>query len=291
MISDLSQSTFLANSLDLVTSNLQQIQQQLATGKRVNVPSDDPVAYAQASALDAQQSAVSNDSTLGSQIQGRLNTMDGAFTSATNAINSAIQTATQGASGTISASQMTTLATQAQGALQELISAGNQQYLNAYVFGGDQSLSTPFSSTGAYSGDSGSNSVTFSNGTTVQLSYDGQAIFGDNTSGAIGAMVSLINALESGNQAAVSAALPQLQTALQQVANAQAALGNGLATVNNVVSNANSEVTSLTTASGNLTDADLASLAAQESETQLQQQALVSVESDLAKESLVNVLA
>ena len=291
MISDLSQSNFLANALNLVTSNLQQIQEQLATGKRVSVPSDDPVAYAEASALNAEQSAASNDSTLGSQIQGRLNTMDGAFTSAVNAINSAIQTATQGASGTVNASQMATLATQAQGTLQELIAAGNQQYLNAYVFGGNQSLNAPFSGAGAYSGDTGSNSVTFSNGTAVQLSSDGQAIFGDNTSGAIGAIVNLVSALQSGNEAAVSATLPQLQTALQQVATAQAALGNGLAMVNNIVNNANSEVTSLTTASGNLVDADVASLAAQESELQLQQQALVSVESGLAKESLVDVLA
>jgi len=291
MISDLSQFNSLANSLDLVSSNLQQVQQQVATGKRVNVPSDDPVAYAQASSLNTQQSAVSNDASLGTQIQGRLNTINGAFTAATNVINSAIATATQGADGSVSTSQMAELATQVQGGLQQLLSAGNQQYLNAYVFGGNQSLSTPFSSAGAYSGDSGSNSVTFSNGVTAQLSFDGQAIFGDNTGGAIGTILNLVTALQTGNKAAVSAALPQLQTALQTVANAQATLGASLDTVNGVVSNANSQVTSLTGAISNLTDADIAAMSTKESEDQLQQEALVSLASDLAKTPLVNVTA
>ena len=291
MISDLSRFNSLANSLDLVSSNLQQVQQQLATGKRVNAPSDDPVAYAQAASLAAEESAASNDSSLGTQIQSRLNTINGAFTAAINAISSAITTATQGADGTISASQMAALATQVQGTLQQLVSAANQQYMNAYVFAGNQSLTVPFSTAGAYSGDSGGNSLTFSNGVTAQISFDGREIFGDNTGGAIGAMQNLVNALRTGNQAAVSATLPQLQTALETVANAQATLGASLNTVNGVVSNANSQVISLTSAISTLTDADIAAMSTNESQDQLQQEALVSLASNLAKTPLVNVTA
>jgi flagellar hook-associated protein 3 FlgL len=291
MISDLSQFNSLGSALDRVTSNLQQIQQQLATGKRVNAPSDDPAAYATASSLNAEQSAASNDAALGAQIQGRLTTMDGAFATAANAINSAITTATQGADATVNASQMATLATQVQGALQQLVSAANQRYLNAYVFAGNQSLNAPFSGAGAYSGDSGGNSVTFSNGVTAQLSFDGKAIFGDNTGGAIGAMLNLVSALQSGNKAAVSAVLPQLQTALQVISSARATLGTGLATINGVVSDANSQVTSLTGAISKLTDLDVATAVAKENQAQLQQQARVSLASEMAKKPLVNVLA
>ena len=62
-------------------------------------------------------------------------------------------------------------------------------------------------------------------------------------------------------------------------------------TVNGVVSDANSQVTALTGAISNLTDLDAATAVAKENQAQLQQQALVSLASEMAKTPLVNVLA
>jgi flagellar hook-associated protein 3 FlgL len=290
-VSDLSLFTSTAFGLDNTTSNLQQVEQQVATGKRVNQPSDDPTAYASADILSAQASALSNDNLLGQQVQAQLSTADNALSGVATSIDSAISIATEGSSGTVTSSQMTSLASQVESVLQQVIGAANSQYGGSYLFAGNQIESPPYDSTGNYSGNSGTNSVTFSNGTSVQTNFDGSSIFGDSTSGLIGTLTSLASALNTGNQSAVAAALPQLQDALTTIASARGNLGAGMNMVTTVTNNATAEGTTLQSSISNLVDADVPQVAAQEQQTLLQQQALVSLSSSLAQIPLVNILA
>lgn len=290
-IPDISLFSQLASSLDTTTSNIQTVEQQLGTGKRVIEPSDDPVAYAGAELLNMQNSAVSNDLSLAQQTQGRLTTIDNTLSSVTNAINAAMTTATQGADGSISAAQMGTLATQAQGILTQVIGAANTQYEGAYVFAGNQVLAPPYSAGGVYSGDNTTNSVTFSDGTKVQTTFDGQAMFGDSAGGLIGALQSLVTALNAGNHAGVSAVLGQLQTGLQTLSQANSTVGTNEDTLASVVSNSNNKLVTLQTTESNLVDADVAQEAMMEQQTTLQQQALISLGSTLGKMPLINILA
>lgn len=290
-VADLSLFNLLSTSLDNTSSSLQQVETQLATGKQVIQPSDDPNAYAAAEVLNAQSSAVSNDLVLAQQVQAQLTTADGALANVGNAIDSAISIATQGADATTSASTMATLGSQVQAILQQVIGEANSQYGGAYLFAGNQVLSAPYSATGTYSGDSGSNFVTFSNGTQVQTNVSGQSIFGDSSGGLIATLSSLASALNSGNQAAVAATLPQLQSALSNLAAARGNIGINLQSVNNLITNDNSQSTALQGSIQNLVGVNVAQAAAQEQETLLQQEALVSLGSDLGKMPLVNILA
>jgi flagellar hook-associated protein 3 FlgL len=290
-VPDLSLFSSLAYSLDSTNSNLQQIEQQLATGKQVLAPSDNPTEYAQSQVLGAQQSAVSNDLVLAQQVQAQLNTADGALSNVGNAIDSALSIATEGANATTSASAMATLGTQVQSILQQVIGEANSQYGGSYLFAGNQVQAAPYDSSGNYAGDSGTNSVTFSNGNEVQTNFDGQAIFGDTGSGLIATLTSLASALNGGNQAAVAAALPQLQTALTNLASARGNLGINLQTANNLVTDATNQSTTLQGSIQNLVGVNIAQAAANEQELLLQQQALVSIGSDLGKIPLVNILA
>ncbi len=290
-VSDLSLFNSLAYSLNNTSSNLQEIEQQIATGKQVVVPSDNPTEYAASQVLGAQQSAVSNDLVLAQQVQAQLNTADGALSNVGNAIDSAISVATEGASATTTASTMTTLGAQVQSILQQVIGQANSQYGGSYLFAGNQVQAAPYNSSGTYAGDSGTNSVTFSNGNQVQTNFDGQAIFGDTNSGLIGTLTSLASALDSGNQAAVSAALPQLQTALANLASAQGNLGINLQTANNLVTDGTTQSTTLQTQISNLVGVNVAQAATTEQELVLQQQALVSMGSGLAQIPLINILA
>jgi flagellar hook-associated protein 3 FlgL len=281
----------LSSSLDQTLSNIQNVEQQLGTGKSVIEPSDNPVAYAGAQLLNTQQSAVSNDLSLAQQSQGQLNTIGNTLSSVTNAVDTAISAATQGADGSLSAAQMSTLGTEAQSILTQVIGSANMQYEGAYVFGGNQVSTPAYSAAGAYAGDNSSNSVTFSDGTGVQMTFIGQGIFGDNTSGLIGALSSLVTALNTGNHAGVSAVLPQLQTGLQTLAEATSTVGSNLDSLANVVSNSTNEITTLQTTSSNLVDADVAQAAMQEQQATLQEEALVQLGSTLGKMPLLNILA
>jgi flagellar hook-associated protein 3 FlgL len=290
-VSDITLFSSLAFGLDGTTSSLQQVEQQLATGKQVNEPSDNPLAYAGAQVLTAQDSAVSNDTVLAQQVQSQLNTASNALSDVTSSVNSAISIATQGADSSINTTEMATLGSQVESILQQVIGAANSQYGGAYLFAGNQVQAAPYDTNGNYSGDSGSNSVTFSNGTKVQTNVDGSSIFGDSTTGLIGTLTSLANTLNSGDKTAVAAALPQLQTNLAGIAAANGSIGVSLSSVSSVLNDATNENTSLQASIANLVDTDVPQAAAQEQQTLLQQQALISMGSSLSQVPLINILA
>jgi len=290
-VSDLSLFTSTAFALDNTTSNLQQVEQEVGSGKRVNQPSDDPTAYANADILSAQASALSNDNLLAQRVQAQLSTADNALSGVGTSVNSAIAIATQGADGSVTTSQMASLGVQVMALLQQVIGAANSQYGGSYLFAGNQIDAPPYDSTGNYLGNGGTNSVTFSDGTKVQTNFDGTGVFGDSTSGLIGTLTSLANALNSGDKTAVAAALPQLQDALSTVASARGGLGAGMNAVTTMTTNAAAEGATLQSTISNLVDADVPQVAAQEQQTLLQQQALVSLSSSLAQIPLVNILA
>lgn len=291
IVPDLTLFDSLAFSLDQTTSKIQLTEQQLATGKRVIQPSDDPVAYSEAQLFNQQQSAVSNDLLLVQQTQGRLATADNALANVALSINSALVSATQGADGSADPAQMKTIGGQVQGILDQVIATADLQYAGSHVFAGNQVLTTPFNPLGVYAGDAGTNSVTFSDGTKLQLSFDGKSIFGDNVTGLIGTLTSLVTALNAGNKAAVSATLPQLQAALQTIGQSRSVVGINLNAASNLLNSSNNQSTTLQTASDSLVGMDVAQAAMHQQEALLQQQALVSLGSSFGKLPLLNILA
>ena len=290
-VSDLVLFNSLADSINAANNNIDLAQQQLATGKRVVEPSDDPAAFAQAGLLQAERSATANDASLASLMQSRLSVADGALAQTTTAITTAMTSATQGADGTISAVQMATIAKTVQGQLDQVIQSANVDYAGVYLFGGNQTQAAPFSPTGTYAGDTGGDSANFSNGTNITVTFNGQSIFGDSASGAIGALTSLIAALASGNKANVTTAMAQLTTALQQVTDARASIGASINNASALASGSNATLVSLDDNINQVAGADIAKTAMLVKEATTQEQALVSFASELEKIPLINILA
>ncbi|MGD0072840.1 MAG: hypothetical protein ABSD31_00705 [Candidatus Binataceae bacterium] len=290
-VSDLVLYDTLADSIDTVTSDLNVAQQQLATGKSVMQPSDNPAAFAQAEILQTSASATSNDASLANLVQNSLNMASDSLSQASTVINSAIANANEGANGTVNASQMTDIAQTVQGQLAQLIQSANTNYAGVYLFAGNQTQAAPFSAAGAYAGDAGTNSASFSNGAKIQVTFDGQSIFGNATSGAIGAMTSLVAALNAGNQTAVAATIPQLNAALQQIAGANASIGTSVNNASALATNSTSAVTTINNSINQVAGADVAQVAINVQEDTAEQQALVSLASEIGKMPLINILA
>jgi flagellin-like hook-associated protein FlgL len=117
------------------------------------------------------------------------------------------------------------------------------------------------------------------------------AILGDVNSGLIGTLTSLQNALTAGNKAATASTLSQLQTSVGTVAAARGNIGVSENSMQTFLSNANTESTALQASISSLTDTNVAEAALDQQQALLQEQALVSMASDLGKIPLVNILA
>ena len=291
IVSDITLFNTLTAALDGTASQIQLSEQQLSTGRRVNQPSDDPAAYAQTEVLSQQSSAITNDVSIADQVQSQLSTVDNVLSSAGNALDSAVQLATQGADATTSTSQMADLGKEVNALLSQMIGLANSQYDGSYVFSGDKVLTAPYSAAGIYSGGTNGNSVELSDGTSMQVNFNGQLIFGDATTGPIGALSALAAALNAGNKTAVATTLPQLQASIQQIATARAGIGTTINTASAEATNGNSNLVTLSAAINNVSGTDIAKTTLLFQEQSVQQQALVSLGSELNKIPLIDILA
>jgi len=293
MISDVYFAQALAYDLNQTSTAIQQIQMQVASGKRVSKASDDPTVWGELRSLESANQAQASDSAAAAASLDRLNAVDSAMGQVATDLQQAISIATEGANGTLSAADMQALGVSAAAILKQVITAGNFQYNGASVFAGEKTGTPAFDSAGNYLGSAATNSQVFSNGLTVQMSYQGDTILGDAAlgTGAMGALTGLASALSLGDQAGVQTALAQLQQALAQVSQFRASLGGAQTLLQNIQSQAAATGQQLRQNISDLSDADLAQAAVILSLEQDQQQALVGIASSLKNMSLVNVLA
>ena len=205
---------------------LQQLQQrsntenlQLATGSRVNSPSDDPAGAAQLVQIGAQNSQVDSFQRSISSVNGLLSTGDSTLSSVVTALNRAISLGVQGANGTLSDADRTDVATELTGIQSQLITLANTTFQGQYLFAGTANVQ-PFvaDSTSAsgvtYKGNTAVNSVSIGAGYSLQVNQAGTAIFSGAGGDVFQSIQDLITSLNTntGIPAAVNAVRDALRS-------------------------------------------------------------------------------
>lgn len=127
---------FLA-SMNLLTSNINDVQAQVSSGKRVNQPSDSPAdvvdIFTMNTQLDSSEQIASNLT----NVQSEVNSGESALQTAVQQLQTVVTFGAQGANSATTADQRTILAEQVQNILQQLVGISQTQNNGTYVFGGD----------------------------------------------------------------------------------------------------------------------------------------------------------
>ena len=126
-------------------ARLSKTQLQLATGKRILTPSDDPAGATKA--LDLQRYLETNEQFLSNMgfARARLETQETTLASVTDLLQRANELAIQGNNATVSASDREAIAVEVDQLLAQLIALANTQDSNGeYLFGGLQRANAPF---------------------------------------------------------------------------------------------------------------------------------------------------
>lgn len=270
--------------------------QELATGRRVNVPSDDPAAAAQ----DVQNQALQrqNDQYLQntSNLESLFQTTDSALSSVVTALNQAISLGTQGANGDLSAAQRQAIALQVQGLQNQVVQLGNTSYEGSYVFGGTATQSPPFTldpsqpSGVRYDGNTSVNTVEVSPGSDLQTNLPGSQVFQGAGGDVMGALQQLITALQSNNTAGISTATAQVNSALSYVSQQRVFYGTAANQLNSNQSFLQKEQVSLQTQETSLVGADMAKAATDLSRSQTTTSATLAALAQILPQSLLNYL-
>jgi flagellar hook-associated protein 3 FlgL len=285
----------LANSLDLVQSNEQQLTSELSSGVRVTSLGQDPVASGENVLLLNQIQQDDSFTETSSMVTGQLQVADSALGSVVSQLTQAIALATSANNGTMNASNVKAISAQVAGILDEVQSLANTSYQGQYIFGGSQTGAAPFStSTGAspavttYSGDANIDYLELPNGQKIQMNVPGDQIFlGGGTNSVFGALNALVADYSGGtvNTAQAVSDTTALSSALNYVSQQRVAIDNSINRLTDASGAIGSQQTQLTGAQSNLMQADVAHVSTQLSLAETQQTALEDVIAQLSSAS------
>lgn len=222
---------FLAN-LRTNDRAMSRVQRELATGRRINTPSDDPVGIAMSLSLRRDQGAVAAWTRNIDDSLTWLGTTDRALDQALQVVSRARELAVQGGNGTLSESARGLIAEEVDSLSRQMGEIGNSSLGGRYIFGGTDTDTPPFTAgvpqappnTGRIRREVGQGDVVDINVTADRLLGPG-----GGTPDVLASFAGLSAALRSGDAAGIDRALADLDTQADHVS---ALRGEGAATIN-----------------------------------------------------------
>jgi flagellar hook-associated protein 3 FlgL len=270
--------------------------QQVSTGLSVNEPSDNPTNAAamventiQTGDLDVY---TQNVSTALSTVQ----TASSVLSSLVTSLTSAVSAGTEGANGTNSSTDLASLANEVQGILTSAVTAANTSVSGTYLFGGS-GTTTPYtadasSSTGyTYNGNDDTNSVAVGDQTSVQVNLPGSQIFSSSSNNVLGALSSLVTALQGGNSSDIQTATASVDSALNYVSQQQVFYGNAETQLNSQETFLEQDKVTLSTQANSLIGVNESTAATDLSQAETDNSAALAAVAKVLPNNLLNYLA
>ena len=161
--------------------------EQMSTGKRVNNPSDDPIAASQAVVLSQAQAQNSQYTLARTFATQKVSLEENVLSRATTAITAAQEKIVNAGNGTLSDDNRASLATDLQGIRDQLMNLANSTDGNGrYIFGGYKTEAPPFAQTdGTYSGGTQNITQQVDAARSMVIGHTGDKIFDSVTSNAV----------------------------------------------------------------------------------------------------------
>ncbi len=213
--------------IDRSLQTLAQAQEQATTGKRVNTLSDDPVDASQIMRMNGALRDIDQFQRNATAASTRLSTEDVVLTHARDLVKQAQSVASSAASAAVGSDERNAAVTELQQIHDQLVSLGNTQVGDEYIFGGSQSTNPPFQANGAYVGDSVTRQAQVDSQITLPTNHTGDQLFVP----AISAIDTLTTQLQSGTPAQVDQTVTALGATAKQMLTLQTEEGSRLADI------------------------------------------------------------
>ena len=217
-------------------SGLLKTQQQIATGRRVLTPADDPVAAARALEVTQSQSLNTQYGTNRGYAKDSLGAVEGTLASVTSLLQDVKTTVIAAGNAALSDTERGFMATELRGRFEELLGLANTRDAQGnYLFSGFQTTTTPFvqTATGAqYQGDQGQRLMQVDTTRQMAVSNSGQAVFQGGGQDMFKTLTDLVTQLETPGTTGLSTTLAtangNVDLALNNVLTVRASVGSRL---------------------------------------------------------------
>jgi flagellin len=272
------------NALDVTTTAANNSLEQLSTGSRINSGSDDAAGLAISDGLNANVAALNQSSLNVTDGVGELQTADGAMSQITSLLNRAVTIATEASNGTVSSAQLGTINTEFQAILGEINNIGTTTNYNGQAI---------FSqSTGVTDATIGSTNTTY--GIATAANNDLGLFTSDGTSGGTKTFSVTVNAVDAValglttgtgtgitnldllTQSDATNALTALTSAVATISQDRGTLGATVEQLQAASQVDTTESTNLTSASSDITSADIGQVVANDTSYSILEQTGIS---------------
>jgi flagellar hook-associated protein 3 FlgL len=218
----------MQRNVALRQKDYQETQQRAASGKRVEMPSQDPGSFAQGRTETGNIGRAQNyERTIG-LTRPVLDQTEAALYQTEDIMRRIRDIAIQGANDSYNGSDKDSMIQELNGLRDQLISIGNTSSGDRFIFAGYRDDQPPYDAVGTYTGDTAAASVEISRNVTMQFGVTGEAVFGTAGNDIFTTITNLQTALGTVNGVAASAAITEIDTRFEQVRAVHSQIGINL---------------------------------------------------------------
>lgn len=293
-VTEMMMGSLLTSDLQNVQTQLMQEQSQMASGRRINAPSDDPIG---AENVVQWQGAIDQNTQYQQNAKDGVSWLQNTQSALQSAVNLAQQVRTLAVStstGSLTTQQYQAIAMQVQALQGSLVTVANTKVGDHYLFSGFQTGTTPFSVSGSavsYVGGAGQMTREVSPGISIPVNVDGNTAL----TPVFSAISAILNDLNGGGTPAnvsnnATGDLATLDSALNTLTNAEGQAGAYLQQVQSAQSHLTDLGQSLQQLKSGVLDNDLAQSVVQLQQLQTTYQSALAVGAKMIQPTLATYL-
>jgi len=285
----------LGNTLRRLSSRLGQYeraQSQLATGRRILTPSDDPGGTVRALSLRADERSREQEARNAGDAQGRLQIVDAQLSAASERLQRVNELAV-GAASTTNERERAAVKAEVLAIREELRGITNTRYRGAPLFAGMADPAEVVAADGTYQGDAGAIERRIGEGETVRVNVTADEAFGLGAGGSpnVFAVLDQFAArLDAGDTAGVAATIGDLEQVRGTLGRSQSVVGAAANRVESAARRAGDTLLNLRAERAEVEDVDIAEAIMTLQTQQVAYEATLSAMSRALPQSLVNFL-
>lgn len=219
----------LLRNLNENLRSMNHLQNQLATGRRINKPSDDPVGISFSMRYRSELAANDQHQRNVNDALSALSFTDDMLNQAGSVLQRVRELAVEGSNGTNPQEALDTIAAEIHQLYAQMVNIGNSQFKGKYVFNGQLTDVKPYTIANAAneSSDGGGISYEIGVGVRMEINTTGNHVFGQpgTDSNVFQMMHDLQTALESGDYEGTSALIGNIDLRLDQFLAVRAEVG------------------------------------------------------------------
>lgn len=291
----------LLRNLETAQNGMENIQNQLSTGYRINQPSDDPVGTENAMQLQSTISSVTQWQANANSALDFMKTTSSTLDGITSMVQRVRELAVQGASDTLSASDRTAIASEVDQIAGQIQITANAQSGDQYIFAGTNNAKPPFASGQIWAGNSEPVYFQLGNNLSIDTSANGDQVFNHPTTGGEGLLsgsqsgnggilADLSTALKSNDQSKINAALSVLDANINNITSLSSDLGARINRVNSLQQQLSNTSANLQQNLSGIRDTDMAQAITQFTQMQNTYNSSLAVGAKIIEPSLVDFL-